>query len=261
MNAQQLLTFVIDRVSEAKEPTLFSYDELKCCDDGVIDRFLKLGLLTEEVKASTLICQGCEEACLSDVHTLDAKQRLRAFIICEHSEMQSQMGRVNVPLERLGQWQSTSVHFAKVVADLLALDKELIKPANGSAIRIGMLKSRKGNRWVSLLNDLGLELNNYQLPIEELICFENETLTIDKARIDDVLKRKPVSDDKGYLQTVDQREKNKAETQAMYRDWQDEYERLKRPYPNNTKGWYARKIAKSDLAQGRSASRIERCLK
>lgn len=60
---------------------------------------------------------------------------------------------------------------------------------------------------------------------------------------------------------VSRREQRKRETQEMYRDWEREYRELKQSRPGMSKRWYARQIARMDIARSRDAETIRRTLK
>ena len=106
-----------------------------------------------------------------------------------------------------------------------------------------------------------------QIPITELLFIDNGKIAFDHARIDAVLAVKQPVKAKDYLSNTDKREQRKANTQAMYQSWQDEYEKLKRQHsnkpnqPKKTKGWYAYKISKMPIAQGGTVANITRVLK
>lgn len=59
----------------------------------------------------TIECHGCENRCLGmDVHIRTSENKpTRAFVVCEDPEMQEQMGIIQIPLERLLQWDTYEV--------------------------------------------------------------------------------------------------------------------------------------------------------
>ncbi len=114
----------------------------------------------------------------------------RAFIVCDDAEMQSQMGRIKIPLIRLQQWQSSIKQLAIVIADLLDFKDKIDFKTDQSIIKLGMLKSSKGRRWISLnFADLSIVINQHSIPVDDILYFEDEQLCIDHACIDDLLNR------------------------------------------------------------------------
>jgi len=68
------------------------------------------------------------------------------------------------------------------------------------------------------------------------------------------------SDDPNPSQTI-KREYNKQKTQEMYRDWQKEYKKIKKEHPNLSNSDIARRIAKMDIAKGKSERTIRAHMK
>jgi hypothetical protein len=68
--------------------------------------------------ATSVVCDGCEEACLSDVEFIGGEGGTppRAYVVCERRE---DIGRVEVPLERLRRWTVDLGSLADVLAQNL----------------------------------------------------------------------------------------------------------------------------------------------
>lgn len=255
-----LLELLANLRSENKAISI-SWETVQQWPEGVLNTFLQLGLLIPASAAQSIECNGCENHCFMDVITLphDDAALTRAFIVCDDPEMQSQMGRVKVPLVRLQQWQGSVKQLAKAIAELLGLTDKIIFSANHAVIKLGMLKTEKGRRWVTLnSSDLSLELNQHTIPVDEVLYFENQQLVIDQNKIDDLLNSESLSKGKKYMPSTNKREARKLETQAMHQNWQDEYLRLKDQHPNKADTWYAAKIFKMDIAKGRDAETIRK---
>ncbi len=67
--------------------------------------------------------------------------------------------------------------------------------------------------------------------------------------------------DNRYTPSNAKREVRKLDTQAMYESWQKEYRELKKKHPNMSDTWYSGKIAKMDIAYGRSVETIRKNMK
>jgi hypothetical protein len=241
-----------------------SWDTAQLWPDGALNTFLKLGLLKSAPAAQSLECQGCENRCFMDVLTLpnDDPDLTRSFIVCDDADMQSQMGRIHVPLVRLQQWQCSVKHLAKVLAVLLGLNDTISVSGHPAVFKLGMLKSDKGRRWVVLNGvDLTIEINQHAVPVSDVLYFDGEILQIDQRRIDDLVNREPLNTSKRYTPSTSKHEARKLETQARYRVWNDEYLKLKAEKPNHTDGWYSKQIAKMDIANGKDAETIRKNMK
>ena len=170
--------------------------------------------------------------------------------------------RIQIPLVRLQQWQGSVKQLSMVIAGLLGLKDKITFTVDQSVIRLGMLKSPKGRRWVSLnSSDLSLEINQHTLPIDELIYFDDKQLFVDHDCIDDLLNHEPLNQGKRYTPSVDKRATRKLETQAMYQDWNDEYLRLKELHPKKSKVWCSIQISKMSIAKGKDAETIRHNIK
>lgn len=258
-----VLKGLLGYLRDTDHPVLIGWDAIQQWPESALDKFLQAGILTVASAAQSIECHACEKHCFMDVVApADTKATLtRAFIVCEDVDMQSQVGRVRIPPERLQQWQSSAKQLAQAIADLLKLEDKITYQPEQSLIRIGMLKSLKGRRWVVLnTSDLSLEINQHSIQLDELLYFEDEEIVLDHARINDLLNRKPISKGKQYTPSTDKRAARKLETQAMYKDWNDEYLRLKIQNPNRTKTSCAYKISKMSIAKDKSAGTIRKIL-
>lgn len=114
---------------------------------------------------------------------------------------------------------------------------------------------------------VALDVNQVQIPLTELLFVDNNKLAIDHARINAVLAVKQPVKAKDYQSNTNKLDQRKANTQAMYKSWQDAFEQLKidnskKPnQPKKVKDWYAYQISKMDIAQGRDPATIKRSLK
>jgi len=241
------------------KPIVISWDSVQQWPDGALNTFLQLGFLIPASAAQSIECHACENHCFMDVINLthDDPALTRAFIVCDDADMQSQMGRVKIPLLRLQQWQGSVKQLSQVIADLLGLKDKITFTANQPVIKLGMLKAEKGRRWVTLNgSDLSLEINQRTIPVDELLYFDGEQLVIDQNSIDDLLNSESLNPGKKYTPSTTKREARKLVTQAMYQDWKDEYLRLKKQHPYKPDTWCAAKISKMDIGKGRDAETI-----
>ena len=74
----------------------------------------------------------------------------RAFIVCNHPDVQDYMGRISVSLPQLQQWQSTAKQVALVISALLEMDAKPIYQKESASYNLGFLKGAKGRRLIRL---------------------------------------------------------------------------------------------------------------
>jgi hypothetical protein len=260
MNNALALTALIAHVDASDKPVLMGWDEVSQWPEGLLKQFLTLGLVAKDVGAKSLTCAGCENQCTMDVLlTEDAK---RAFIVCDHPDMQDQVGRIQVPMERLQQWQVSTQQFASVIAAMLGLDAKPSFNKETASYKLGMLKSEGGRRWANLFTrPLRLEITGHFVPLGDMLFFDGGELVLDINRIQSLLSSSPANVGKAYTPNTNKQEARKAATQAMYQNWRDEYQVLLRKNPNKSEEWYSNQIAKMKIAQGRSAGTIVKNMK
>ena len=173
--------------------------------------------------------------------------------------MHEQVGRITIPSEQLKQWQINIKQVAVLIADLLGLSPNISYKADQKSISLGALPSDSGRKSVVLnVEPLLLVVNQSELPINELIFFEGSRLVLDKAKIDHALKLKQPPSVKTYRANTDKKEQRKANTQAMYENWQEQTIKLKKLHPTKSKTWLSQQIAKLPIAQGKSAETIRK---
>lgn len=259
MDSNQALTTLIEHVSASDKPFSLGWDEIQQWQGGVLAGFVMAGLLAKDVKAQSLECVGCEQHCFMPIYQTDDAQR--AFIVCDDPDRQSQMGRINVSLERLQQWQASHRQFAGVVAGLLGIESKPVYQKESANYKLGMLKSSRGRCWVCLtVQPLALEINRHAISLNDLLYFDGDELAIDEPRIDELLNSASSDTGKAYTPDVSRRETRKLATQAMYQDWHDENLRLKKQNPHQNKTWRSLKISRMGIAKGKSAGTIRKIL-
>jgi len=261
MTLNDVLLALISHLRIEKDPIIIDWEETLQWPTGALETFLETGILSSSSNAKSIECKACDNHCFMDVITLPSNDPdlNRAFIVCDDPDMQNQMGRIQISLNRLQQWQSSIKQVSFVISDLLGFKDKILFPVDNAAIRLGMLKSLKGRRWVSLNStDLSLEINQHSIPIDELLYFDGQQLVIDQDCVNYLLNRKPKDQGKKYTPSTTRREAGKLKTQAMHQDWNDEYLKLQDKHPTKSKKWCAIQISKMDIAQGKDAETIRK---
>jgi hypothetical protein len=261
MTFNDVLLVLLAHLRAENKPIIIGWDDVQQWPEGTLSTLLGLGFLIPASAAQSIECHACENHCFMDVITLAHAEPdlIRAFIVCDDVDMQSEMGRVQIPLIRLQQWQVSVKQLSQVMADLLGLADKIAFAVNDPVIKLGMLKAPKGRRWVTLNSlDLSLEINKHSVPIDDVLYFEGEQLVVDQDAIDDLLSREPLTQGKPYTLSTNQREASKLKTQAMYKDWSDAYLRLKKQHPTKSNKWCSLQIAKMDIANAKDAETIRK---
>ncbi len=267
MTLNDVLLALLEPISVTGEAHWVTWDVLQDWPDGALEILVATGLLSRVRPGESVECRGCEKRCFMDVHCQAGEDGRpdRAFVVCNDPEMQSQMGRIPIPLERLNQWKATPLRLAKVVAGLLGVETKVEARHGTSTIRIGMLKGKRGRRWLSLNRlPLALEANDDRVPLEEVLSFEHRVLAIDKARIRSLIDKAPSSAAEKRTPSAGRREERRHETEAMHQDWRDAYRMLRREHGDTRRHsdtWISQQIARMPIARSRNPETIRRIMK
>lgn len=254
MDSTQALSVLIAHINACNKPVNIDWNETQKWQNDVLERFVDEGLLVKGVDAQSLECTGCEHRCFMNVHLVTGGET-RAFIVCDQPEIQSQMGRIRVPLERLQQWETSPKHITAVICRLLGFKSKPKYQESANSYRLEMLQGKKGRRWVSVQTQpLSLEINRHTVPMEDLLYFDGKELVIDKPQVTEILNKPPANKSKTYTPDISKREAGKLATQARHQDWKDEYLRLKEKHPQKSDEWISIQIAKLPVAQERDSN-------
>lgn len=263
MTLNRVLLDLLARLEVGGELAVFDWHAVQVWQSGILEAMINAKLLAPSAAAKAIECQGCEHRCYMEVLTHSyPKDITRAFIVCDMEDRQAQMGRIELRLERLQQWQGSTRQLAKVIVGILGFESEPDYQKNTASFKLGMLKGEKGRRWL-LLNaqPLALEINQRTVPVSDVLYFQGEKLLIDELQIVELLNSAPSEVGRPYIRDASKQEAKKLVTQAMYQDWNDEYIKLKKKHPDKKDTWCSMKISKLPIGQGRSSETIRKRMK
>jgi hypothetical protein len=122
--ASDLPRAFVERIEAAHPaPAIFVGDEVAEWPDGALEILMRVGLLRETRRASTVMCDGCEWSCVKPIVVrIKSSDRSRAaFITCDE---EPDLGRIAVPLERLAQYRTTIGAMARFLARALNISRD-----------------------------------------------------------------------------------------------------------------------------------------
>jgi hypothetical protein len=262
MTPQTALIELLERLGAGAAKTiLINENELACWPDEAVAALKTQKLLIKAKPATSAICPGCELECVMPVHIIPAKENLpaRAFISCDK---RSDISRVTVSLAKLNQWQCTIDFVCKFIANSLELRQSNQYTDKPNLINIGIVMGNKRSQMLCLEADgvLSLIAGGSRLPLTELIEYHAGAYSLDAVMIRQLVDSATTADNR-YTPGNAKREARKLDTQAMYESWQKEYRALKKKHPNMSDVWYSQKIAKMEIAKGKSAETIRKNMK
>jgi hypothetical protein len=261
MTPQETLIELLDRVGAAQGGSVtVSDEELRQWPSAAVRAMKSQKLIAKARPATSVVCPGCEEECVMAVHTLPAASRnSTSFIVCDK---RSDINRVAVSAEKLTRWRCDANAVARFLADSLGLVRSNQYSNDPCLLHIGIASGEKRRQMLCLRigGDLALVAADREAPLAELVCYGDGKYSVDVAMIGQLVDSATGVGPR-YMPTNAGREKRKSATQKMYKSWQKAYRDLRNRRPNMSDVWYARQIAKSNAAGGRSADTIRKHLK
>ena len=262
MTHEDSLAELLNRLAARRgAPVRITAAELQEWPAAAVDALKRHKLLVRAPPAKSAVCPGCEEACVQRVHSLrDTPHPARHFVLCDRRD---DINRVQIPPDRLTQWQCTIAAVSAFVAAALGLRHHQPKAPTAHGWEIGLVQGRRRSQMLSLHatpDGCRLVVQANLLPLVELIRWRDGGFTLDRPRIDALIDAASAGDPRHTPSTA-RRDARKLDTQDLHADWQKTYRELKDKYPDQTDSWLSQKIAKTTVAQGRSASTIRKNMK
>jgi len=95
---------------------------------------------------------------------------------------------------------------------------------------------------------------------KEIAAIEKQIAAIYRSKsVDDA--QEPTIPGSGTTLLNAKRDARKRETQALYDSWRNQYWKLKKKHPDKSDSWYANRISRMEIAQGRSTETIRKNMK
>jgi len=261
MTAIDALLKLLGRVGACRDTAVLVNDEELLQWPGAAVKAMKSQKLIVRARpASSAICPGCESNCVMSVHTLPATTSTpSSFIVCDK---RSDINRVPVSPERLTQWQCNADLVSRFVASSLGQRGTDRHTDSAGRREIGMVCGDKRSQMLCLETSgtLNLVVGNSKVPLAGLIEFHKGAYTLDAVSMRQLADSATTADER-YTPRNARREARKLDTQAMYESWRKEYRALRRKRPGMSGVWYARQIAKMDIARNRNVETIRKRMK
>jgi hypothetical protein len=256
-----VLIELLDRLCANKGAAiLVNDDELRQWPSEAVKAMKSQKLVTRARPATSVICPGCEEQCVMPVHTPPTAAGSKAsFIVCDK---RSDINRVPIPASRLILWQCSVGLVCEFIATSLGLRRSDRKTDRTDLWEIGIATGNKRSQMLCLKADgeLTLVVADNRMPLAELIIFCDGRYSLNGVMIRQIVDASTTADNR-YTPSQVKREARKLKTLERNDRLQKEYLKLKSIKPGKTDTWYAQKIAKMDIAQGRSPETIRKNMK
>jgi hypothetical protein len=261
MKPVDVLIELLDRVgANHGAAVLVNDDELRQWPSEAVKAMKSQRLVTKARPASSAICPGCEHQRVMPVHTVPAAARSAvSFIVCDKRD---DINRVLVSAGRLIQWQCNAELVCGFIAACLRLRRSDRQMTNANQWEIGVATGDKRFQMLCLEANgaLTLVIGGNRVPLAELIAFCDGQYSLDGAIIRRMVDAATTADNR-YTPSEVKREARKLATKERNKRWQKKYLELKSSKPGKTDTWYAQKISRMDIAQGRSPGTIRKNMK
>jgi hypothetical protein len=179
MTGSDALDAVLSRVAASYDgAAFFSLDELNDWPKAAVATFKKAGLLTQAAPASSTACVGCERRCHMPVEIVRRASRTEAFVLCDKRD---DINRVDVPLNRLEQWQGSGEAVAAFLASVLGLPRQTKAARQAKRWDVGRLRSKRTESVVLTIVDvLILELAGHLVRLDEVLSWKAGRIALDR---------------------------------------------------------------------------------
>ncbi|MDA3914764.1 hypothetical protein [Oleiagrimonas sp.] len=168
------------RISEA---------ELAAWPEDAIATMKAEDLLVQGRPSNTTTCPGCERSCTMPVHVMNDRSGVpAAFVVCDKRE---DINRVDVPLDELQAWQTSSGALAQKIQYLLGLPDSPVTQGDAGEWRLGVYRNRQRASHLALVNDghLTLTLAGHTVALDEVLTLEGTQLQINRTTLDRFVAR------------------------------------------------------------------------
>jgi hypothetical protein len=249
---------VLARLSQG-DGVFISDQELNQWPTDAIKALKTQKLLTKAPPANSVSCPGCEEACVMMVEQVPTSSGTPAFfIVCDKRD---DINRVLIRDDQLTLWQASLTNIARFIGQNLSLRWNGTMTESGEALQIGIMKGKKKSQMLCLRSEKEIYLvaGSNQFPLAEVIEFKGGRYGLDVDAITQLVDTTTTSDAR-YTPANARREARKLETSERYEAWNREYRKLKKTKPGMSKTWYAIKISRMDIADGKSSETIRKRL-
>jgi hypothetical protein len=195
MTPQAALIELLARVGAGNGAVvLVSDEELSQWPAAAVAAMKSQKLLAKARPAVSVVCPGCERACVMPVHTLPrASGAAGSFIVCDK---RSDINRVPVSAERQKQWRCDANAVCGFIAASLGLRHSDQHPADAGLLKIGIASGSKRHQMVCLQpkGDLALVAANNAAPLAELVGYRDGEYSVDGDMIRQLLDSATTAD-------------------------------------------------------------------
>ena len=108
--------------------------------------------------------------------------------------------------------------------------------------------------------DVALMAGDATVPLADLVDFDRGNYAIDANAVRQFIDSTTTADPR-YTPSTVRREARKLDTQDRYESWRAAYRTLTKRHPKMSDVWYARKIARQEVAAGFTADTIRKHMK
>lgn len=190
MTLQDVLGELLARVgASGGEPVFVGAQELSEWPAATVAVIKAQRLLVRARPTASVVCPGCEQACVMRVHVIPAQAGgARAFVICDKRD---DINRVNVPVAHLEQWQATGEAVADWLACALDVTRSNCVTRTTARWEIGMFRGARYASHLVLLaeGELRLALAGHSLRLVDALDAKDDRIIIDRRMLNRCVDR------------------------------------------------------------------------
>jgi hypothetical protein len=184
MTGREVLETLLARIADALDGVVrLSEEELRGWPKGPVSILKAAEILRPTSPARSATCDGCERRCHMPVELLDCSGEAVAFVFCDKRD---DIGRVDVPIDRLRGWQSSGQALAAFLAARLGAKRAASVQIQEREWAVGVMRGEKKSAPVVLLaaDRLMLKLAGHSVALADVLSLGATGLVLQRARLE-----------------------------------------------------------------------------
>lgn len=163
---------------------IVSWEQTQRWPSKAINIFQKSGWLKKTLPATTVECTGCINNCFMTVQYYPEPhgKSSKPFVNCD---VPPYMGKIEIPLKLLQQWQLTYTQITEWICRKLNLRSNHETETEKTDIKLGSIKGnqRIAELYIDFTHPISLKTSGHRLPLSEIIYIKKSQLHLDQLAI------------------------------------------------------------------------------
>ena len=180
-----MLSELLDRLAASwRDGVTVSGAELSCWPEDQQSAIRAAGILVPGEPATSVVCDGCERACVMPVHIRSAPSRQAgAFVVCDK---RNDINRVDVTVADLNRWRMTAQSLADGLGRMLNSRPISVRSGAEEGFRLGFVQGKTSRAAAQLRRGtagLQLVVAGHAHALHDLLSVRDGVVALDVSRL------------------------------------------------------------------------------